>query len=79
MLLNSISEGYIKELDSSMGNSKKIMDEINEQFNSVVKQNQKFWSEALKPNQMPIDQEDKKSKESNPVVGKKQSNTLVTS
>jgi hypothetical protein len=78
-ILNSISEGYMKELDSTMGNNKKLIDEINEQFNSVIKQNQKFWSEALKPNQMSVDQEDKKSKESNPIVSKKQSNSLVVS
>lgn len=78
-ILNSISEGYIKELDSTMGNNKKLIDEINEQFNSVIKQNQKFWSEALKPNQMSVDQEDKKSKESNPIVSKKKFNALVVS
>ncbi len=78
-IINSITEGYMKGLDSTIGNNKKIIEEINEQFNSVIKQNQKFWSEAIKSTEIPIEEEDKKTKESNPTIVKKQSNALVVS
>jgi hypothetical protein len=71
---------------SGNGNSTNLSNPLQSLFDTMYKQmteynqqNQKFWSEALKPNQMSVDQEDKKSKESNPIVSKKQSNSLVVS
>lgn len=46
-ILKSAAEAYNKQLDFSIENNKKAMDEITNQFNSMLTQNQKFWSDLL--------------------------------
>ena len=78
-IINTISEANNRELSLSLENNKKIIEEINEQFGAIIKQNQKFWSEALKYTPVNQEYEDKKNKETNQSSSKKQTNVLVNS
>lgn len=49
-IFKSTIEAYNKHLDSSIETNKKMMEDINAQFNSVVKSSQKFWADILNTN-----------------------------
>jgi hypothetical protein len=63
-ILNATTEAYTKQLDFSMENNKKAMEEMNIQLNAMVNQNQKFWSEITGPQQTPEKNEEKIVKDS---------------
>jgi len=76
-ILTAMSETYNKQLDFSIGNTKKMMEEINNQFNTIINQNQKLQEDVLATYQVPFDEEEKKIKESNLNESKKRSNVSV--
>ncbi|HXD92796.1 MAG TPA: hypothetical protein VNX01_06245, partial [Bacteroidia bacterium] len=51
------------KVNSSIEANKKAMEEIGNQFNLVIKQNQKFWADMLEMYQAPLRGENKNSKE----------------
>ncbi len=63
---HSILESYNKQLDSVNENNKKMMQETTDQFNLLMKQNQKLWADIFSMNQTPVKTEEKII--SNPVV-----------
>lgn len=77
-IFNRLSEAYNKEFEFATENNKKILEEINEQFNTVIKQNQKFWSDAFKQIQPSFDGEEKKQKENTSGENKKKTALVVS-
>lgn len=58
-IFKTSTEAYNKQLDFSMENNKKTMEEMNNQLNAIVNQNQKFWSEVLSSQKSPAKNEEK--------------------
>ena len=50
-ILKTATESYNKQLEFSIENNKKAMEEMNDQFNAMVKQSQKFWSDLMSSSQ----------------------------
>jgi hypothetical protein len=76
-IFNSLSEACSKKMDFSIETNKKLMEEISTHFSSVIKQNQKFWADALGTFQTPINKEEKKIEESNLIENKKRAGVPV--
>ena len=62
---HSIIESYNKQLDSVNKNNKKMMQETTDQFNLLMTQNQKIWTDVFSMNQTPLKVEDKIVKDPN--------------
>ena len=77
-MLKSATEAYNKQFDSVIESNKKMIEEINTQFSSVVKQTQKFWADILQVEKAPFTQEDPKVKEPAMNEFKKKANNPVT-
>ncbi len=77
-ILTSISEAFNKQLESSIDTNKKTVEEINNQFNLVMKQNQKLWADLFKIFQTPITNQDKKSKDPILFENKKKTNVPMS-
>jgi len=45
--INTLAETFNKQMDSSLSTNKKLQEEINKQFESVLKLTQQFWAEVL--------------------------------
>lgn len=63
-ILKNTTEAYTKRLDFSLENNKKAIEEMNNQFNTIVKQNQKLWSDLISSTEAPTKNEEKIVKDS---------------
>ena len=75
-IFNTISEAFKKQLESSLETNKKVTEEMSNQFNLVMKQNQKFWTDLLNAQHTLVNNEEKKIKDPIMNDGKKLSNVL---
>lgn len=79
---HSVIESYNKQLDNANENNKKMIQETTDQFNLLMKQNQKLWSDIFSMNQTPAKAEEKIVKDpiiKDPIINevKKRSNFTV--
>ncbi|MEO5991379.1 MAG: hypothetical protein ABIP68_07050 [Ferruginibacter sp.] len=51
--INSLSETFNKQMDSMLATNKKLQEETNKQFESILKLSQQFWTGVLNTNQIP--------------------------
>ena len=73
---DSIVEAFNKQLGFATENDRKLMEELNERFNSAVKQSQEIWATILNPHKAPL-KEETLSNENAGDVQKKQNKALV--
>lgn len=70
-IFESVSNAYGKQLNYAADTNKKMMEELNEQYNSMLKQNQKIWKDAFKNEQETYEGDHKNGKEYNHNHGSK--------
>ena len=63
-ILKTASDAYNKQANFSIENNKNTMEEMNNQFDVMVKQNQKFWSDLMTSTQTPINKAEETVKDS---------------
>ena len=63
-ILKTASDAYNKQANFSIENNKNTMEEMNNQFDVMVKQNQKFWSDLMTSTQAPINKAEETIKDS---------------
>ena len=63
-LFKTAIDAYNKQVDFFIENNKKAMEEMSNQFNVMLKQNQKFWSDLMTSTQAPINSAEKVVKDS---------------
>lgn len=73
----SLSETSNRQLDLSIEANKQLMERLNVQLNSLMKQNQKLWGDFESTQHEPANGEDNKNKESNKTETKKKWNVPV--
>jgi hypothetical protein len=62
-ILTTISEVYNKQFNFALDSEKSLFEEMHNQLNMLMKQNQKWWKDALEKAETASEAEDKKSKE----------------
>ena len=72
-----MTDSYNKQLHFTLDMEKNMFEELNNQFNSVMKQNQKLFSDMLQNYQSSFDTEDKKNRETENSENKKRTNIPV--
>lgn len=77
-ITNSIQEAFNKQLEVAAESDKKLLDEINGQFNTLMKQNQEFWTAVLNANKAALEKE-KAYKEDGGSAVKKQGKPVAVS
>ena len=55
--INTLSETFNKQMESSLATNKKFQEETNKQFEDVLKLTQQFWASVLQINQTPTPME----------------------
>ena len=51
--INTLAETFNKQMESTLAINKKLQEETNKQFESVLKHTQQFWADVLNMNQTP--------------------------